>query len=128
MMEPPPAPLHLRYGGQGAQENALAVDVHNPVPLLAAGVFQLAPVADAGVVDQDIQLAVAVHCGLHCRFPLRLAGDVQVHVGGLAAQFANLGLHLLAQVVENVAEDHAGALGGEHAGLAGALAPGAAAD
>ena len=57
----------------------------------------------------------------HDRVPLALAAHVVVQVDGLAAE---VGRHLLAEVVEDVAEHDLGSLGGEEAGLGLALAPG----
>ena len=83
---------------------------------------------DAGVVKEHVQLAVGVHGRLHRRRPIGLAGDVQVHVGDVVAEFLQFGLGLLALVVQDVADDDAGALFREHPRLHCALPPRSAAD
>ena len=47
--------------------------------------------ADAGIIDQDVQLAVAVHRLGNCVRPLVGVGNIQVYEGCLPAQFADLG-------------------------------------
>ena len=126
---------HSGYGGAGAQKDALAVDVHNLIPhggvgFVDAGGVEAADVgtADAGVVHQDVQLAVAGHGGGDGVGPLVGAGYVQVDVGGLAAEFADFGFQFHTFVVQDVADDHGGAFTDEQAGFGGALPAGAAAD
>ena len=58
--------------------------------------------------------------------PVVIAGDVQMHVDRLAARLGDAPLHRAAFVVQHVAEDHAGALGGEQLRLQRPLAPRAA--
>src|SRR5205807_3212395 len=83
---------------------------------------------NARVVDEHVQLAVRAHGRRHRRAPVRLARHVQMYVGDFAARGADLGLDLLALVVENVAQHHRGALADEHPAFDSALSLRAAAD
>src|SRR5207245_8192717 len=74
------------------------------------------------------QLAVGVYGGRHGRAPVGFAGDVQMHVRRLTARGPDLGLDLLALVVEDVSEHHGRALADEHPPFNRSLSPGAAAD
>ena len=69
-----------------------------------------------------------LHGGGHHVLPVGLAGYVQAQEEALAALLVDFGLHLAALILQDVGDDHPGALGGEKAGLHGPLAPGAAAD
>src|SRR6185436_19501007 len=63
--------------------------------------------------DQDVQPAVAAGRDLHGVLPVRLAGDVQMHVRGFTPGRADGGLDLLALGVPDVAEDDPGAFPGK---------------
>ena len=78
-------------------------------------------VGDTGVVDQDVQLAEPAFRGMYRFLPVGVAGHVEMDVDGLAAGLRNPPLHRLALVVQQVAEDHLGALGGEQFRLQCAL-------
>src|SRR5262249_36782218 len=82
----------------------------------------------AGVVAQAVRVAVGLHGRGDRHAPVVLAGDVQVDVRRLAAVGADLGLDLLALVVEHIAEHDRRALGNEHAPFDRALSTGATAD
>ena len=51
---PTPGPAHSWDGRLAPQEDARSVDVHNPMPFLKGGVFDLAMAADASIIDQDV--------------------------------------------------------------------------
>ena len=61
--------------------------------------------ADAGVVDEDVEPAVAVERGLYGCVPVVGAGDVEVDVCCVAAELGNLRFGLPAFVIEDVADD-----------------------
>ena len=119
---------HFRNDGFRAQENPLAVDVHDLVPKFLGGLLHRFGAVDAGVVDQDVQLAEPLHRGSHHVLPVGLAGHVQAQEQALAALLVDFRLHLPPFVLQHVGDDHPRALGGEQAGFHGSLAPGAAAD
>ena len=84
--------------------------------------------ADAGVVDQRVQLTVAFLGQSDDGLPVGFAGNVQVGVGHFVTLGPLVGLHLPAQVIENVSEYDPRALAGEQADLLGAHAASAAAN
>ena len=53
-----------------------------------------------------MQGAIATHRGIHRRPPTGLVGDVQVHVGRLAAGSANADLDLPPLRIQDIAEHH----------------------
>ena len=69
--------------------------------------------ADAGVVDEDVEPAVAVEGGLHGGIPFVGACYVEVDVGCVAAKLGYLGFGLPAFIVEDVADDDFCAFPGE---------------
>ena len=111
-----------------AEKDALGVDVKRPVPTLQGSVLQPASRAtDTGVVDEDVEPAVAVEGGLHGGIPVVGAGYIEVEVGRVAAEFGYLRFNLPAFVVEQVADDYFCALPGEENRLRSALSARAAA-
>ncbi len=84
--------------------------------------------ADAGVVDEDVDLAVLVERRLDRGVPRLGACDVGVDIGSLAAGVFDLAGNGLALIVENVGYDDRSALSGEQAGLLGSHATGASRD
>ena len=66
-----------------------------------------------GVVDEDVQPAVAVKGCPHGGIPVVGAGYVEVDIGGVAAELGYLRFDLLAFVVEQVADDDLRAFAGE---------------
>src|SRR5207245_9817492 len=78
---------------------------------------------DRGVVDEDVEPAVASCCEIHGVLPVGLARDVQVRVRGLAAGSADRGFDLLALGVEDVTEDDLRALARDPLGPGRALTP-----
>ena len=118
------------HGGDGvldAQEHALGVDVHHGVPVVGGYVHVGVAHGDAGVVDQDVELAVLGLGELDGASPVVLAGDVEVDVFDVAAEFGDFGLDLSAVFVLNVSEDDLRALHGEEFGFDRALSARAAA-
>jgi hypothetical protein len=115
-----PAP-HASHGGDGvlgAEKHPARVHRHHAVPLLHGALGDRhAGNDDARVVDQDVELAVAIDGELHGVAPVRLVRHVEVHVHGVAGVATNLGLDLLALVVAHVTEHDPGALAHECARL-----------
>ncbi len=108
-----------------AEEGAGQVDVDDLLPLRHVERADLAERHDAGVVDQNVELAELVDRGRDRGLPLVGLRDVEVDV---ACGFTDLVGQCLALLVEDVADHHLGALGNECPGMCGAHAPGAAAD
>src|SRR5919108_5970649 len=73
-------------------------------------------------------MAVAAFCRVDRGAPVRLAGDVQVHVGGLATGGPDGCLDLPPRFVEDVSQDHLGALTAQQLCLSGTLSPRATAN
>src|SRR5262245_8776462 len=63
---------HGRERAVGAEEAALDVDGHDAVPVLLAHLLDLRPQQDAGVVDEDVELAVSLERRGHRRPPVGL--------------------------------------------------------
>ena len=72
---------------------------------------------DSGVVHEHVQLAEPGVGGFDGALPGGFVGYVEVDVGRLSAGLDDLLRDGLSTFVEQVSEDHGGALGGEHAGL-----------
>ena len=81
---------------------------------------------DAGVVDEGGEAAEAVFGGLDGFAPALFVGDVEGDGQGLAAGVVDFVCDGLGLLVEDVAEDDAGAVFGEEAGFGGAHAAGGA--
>ena len=77
------------------------------------------------LLTSDVELAELVDGDVHRGVPLLGVGDVEVDVAGRVAELVG---QRLALVVEDVADDHFGALGDEHPGVRGAHPPRPAAD
>ena len=77
--------LHLRYHTLHAEEYTLGVDVHEPLPGLGAHRVLVVGAADAGVVHEYVDLAVARHRRFDGLRPVGLAGNVEPHEHGVAA-------------------------------------------
>ena len=88
------------------------------------GVHQAFRLIDAGIVDQTVQSAQGFG-DFNRGIPIGFFRDVLMHVGRGAFQFLG---QSAAGVVEQVADDDAGALGHATTGLGRTLAAGAAAD
>ena len=119
---------HFGDGGLGAEEHALGVYVEDVVPKLFGGVLDAHLPVDAGVVDQDVQLAESLDGGADGGVPVVLAGDVQADEDALSAGLVDFGLQLPALVFKDVSDDDLAAFAGEKAGFGGALPAGTAAD
>src|SRR6266540_4472577 len=121
----------LPQSGDGVfrpEKDALDVDRHNAVPVVFGRLLD--PFADEnpGIVHQDIELAIAPHRRVYGSLPVRLPGDVEMDVCGLAARRMNLRCDRAPVVVEHIAEDHLGALTTKELRFRGPLAPGPATD
>ena len=127
-MLPAAGPTHGRYDGLGPEEHALGVDLHDVVPIVSGGFLDVLAENDGGVVDEDVHLAELLLGGVDGALPVVGAGHVEMEVDRLAAKLADLGFHLHTEVIADVADDHFRAFLGEHPGLGGALAAGAAGD
>ena len=75
-----------------------------------------------------MQPAIATLCRLDGGAPVRFTGDIQVHVGRLAAGGTDLCLNLCAGFIQDISEDHMRTLAAKHACFAGALSPGSTTD
>ena len=85
---------HLLYGMLCAKEYAGGVDVHNALPAGSVQAVGFGAAADAGVVDEDVQPAVAGD-GLGDEvLPACLIGDVCVYEGRVSACLGDLGFDL----------------------------------
>ena len=83
---------------------------------------------DAGVVDEDVELAEALNSRVDGVAPAIFAGDVEGDEEGLAAGVVDFGGDFLTLLMEDVAEDDVGAFFGEEACFGGAHATGGAGD
>ncbi len=80
MIEPPPAAFIASTDSLHAEERAGQVDVDDLLPLRHVELADLAQRDDAGVVDQNVELAELVHSGGDGGVPLLGVGDVEVDV------------------------------------------------
>jgi hypothetical protein len=64
---------------------------------------------DPGVVDQDIQPAVARLGGLHSALPILRLRHIQMHIDRFAALHTDLFLDVFAVVIQDVAQHDLGA-------------------
>ena len=109
---------HRWNGVLRAEKNALGVHRHDAVPLLLRALLNRhARNDDAGVVDQNIELAKAAHRRLHGPLPVRFAGDVEMYIDRLTARRADVGLDLRSGLVQEIAKHHLRALLDEGFGL-----------
>jgi hypothetical protein len=83
---------------------------------------------DSRVVDEDVEPTEALLGGLDGRVPVLGGGDVEAQEVGVVAGGPEFAGARLARVLEDVAEDDAGALLGEAAAVCRALSPCAARD
>ena len=113
-------------GGDGAEVDAGGVDVHDGVPGLLGHVAEEVGAADAGVVDEDVQLAEFGDGEVYGGLPVGFAGDVEVDEAGAAAFGVDFGCDLASFIFEDVADDDGCAFGGEEFGFDGAHAAGGA--
>ena len=82
---------HLPGGGLQREEQALGIDLEQPVPALPADLEQRSHVEHAGVVDQDVEPARPLGHGLHQPVDVRLPGDVEAAGECPAARSFDLG-------------------------------------
>ena len=71
--------------GLTAEEDALEVDVEDPVPVGFADVFYMATDSDAGAINADIELAPGSEHGVDCVIDFVFEGDIGGDSQGLAA-------------------------------------------
>src|SRR5215471_5400826 len=79
---------HRRYRGARHQEGPARVDAHRAIPGLERHVFDLVAVGAlwcAGIVDEDIEPAVAAEHLLHHAIGIRLDADIAERCGGSSA-------------------------------------------
>src|SRR6516162_9749714 len=69
----------------GAEKDAGQIDRAKAVPIREARLFEALAEKNAGIVDEDVELAEAAGDGCDRRDPILLAGDVEMGVKGLAA-------------------------------------------
>src|SRR5712692_2304995 len=127
----------LTHGGNGLlgpQKHPLRIHIQHQVPRRFSRVFQadLFPTStgptNAGIIHQDIQLAIAVDCRAHGLDPIGLAGHIQMHVRRLSTLLPYLLLHLLSHLVEEVTQHHFCPFARKEFGFNSTLASGTAAD
>ena len=127
MTDPPPDFAHFGNGVFCPQEHARAVHGHDPLPVRQGGILdQAVDAADAGVVDQDVQLVKARRGDGDGLLPAALAGHVEVNVNARTAGCVDFRFHAAALVVQNIANGDLGPLAAKHPGLRCAHAAGAA--
>ena len=107
-IEPPLGLLHHGNDRAHAEEHALGVDAHLPVPGRDAEAVRIAA-ADAGVVDEDVDLAVGRERRGDGGVPVRLARHVEPLEARLAAGRGDRSGDRLALGLQDVAQDHLGA-------------------
>ncbi|QLQ04611.1 MAG: hypothetical protein HZY76_15495 [Anaerolineae bacterium] len=89
---PPPAADHRRHGGLAAQEDAGRVDLQGAPPGLLGHLHDRCGANRcAGVVDQNIEPAKPVECGLDQRRHRIGLRHVTAHRQGLSAQLLHFG-------------------------------------
>ena len=98
------------------------MDVDLSVPGFFGGLFHGVAGAGAGVVDQDVELAVGGHGGGHGVNPVLFVGNVQLDEDGIAAGGADLLGGTLAVFNVDVAQDDLGPFLAEHSGRGAAEA------
>ena len=76
---------------------------------------------NAGIIDQDIELAILRLGGLYRALPVLLTCHIQVHIGRFAALGANLRLDLCTFRIQDVAKHYLGAFLGKQPGFRSAL-------
>src|SRR5207253_10767023 len=111
---------HGRDHALGPEEHALGIDVHHAVPVLDRGVLDPTSTTDAGVVDEDVQLAEAALGHADRLLPVGLARDVETREGGLAALRLDVRFDAASFGFEDVADDYLRALPCEHQRFGGA--------
>jgi hypothetical protein len=96
-----------------AEKNPLAIHIHDAVPvglgLLGNGSENL----DAGIVDDAVQPAEALHGGADERLGIGLTANVARQKHAFAARLLYEGQRLFAPLLVNVVENNSGALPGE---------------
>src|SRR3954453_4839708 len=118
MMRPAPRASMARLaaaGGAADEEGAVQVDIDDAVPFLGRELFQRDPVrhrVDAGVVDQDVDVAEAREHGFDGVLDGRFVADVEAEADG-AGEFGGGGFGALGG---HVVYDDGGAVAGEGAG------------
>ena len=85
MMLPPPARCSAGYAVFAAEKDAFDVDRHRQVPDGFAGIdgVIVGGVADAGVIEKDIQLAVGRFGGSDHVLAVGCMGDIGAHISSL---------------------------------------------
>ena len=109
--------LHLRNHAPHPQEYALGIYFHEVVPCLGTHMVRVMRPADPRVVHQDVHLAIPRHRRFHRRIPSVLARNIQMHEHRIATRLSDLRLHLPAQVLRHIRDDHFRALTREYAAL-----------
>ena len=74
--------LHRHQCGACGVESAAKIDRHDAVPVVGAGVFDQLPGVDAGVLDDDVEAAVALNCKRHGGLGIGHLRDVGADEGG----------------------------------------------
>ena len=81
----------MRQARLGGEEGAVEVDRQHLLPLGERKLLERMDDLDAGVADQDVDVAERLDGGLHGRIDLGLVGDIHRHADRLAAGLLDLG-------------------------------------
>ena len=85
-----PRPQHVAHYGFAAKERRLQVRIHHRIPIRFRHADEERIPRDAGVVDEDIDLAALAVNGLHHLLDLRCFGHVRLDRAGAAALCGNV--------------------------------------
>jgi hypothetical protein len=94
----------MRQRGACAQHDAGEIDGHQLVPFVERRLLDSLAVEHPGVVHEDVELAELLHGIIHCGFPARLAGDVEMDI-----ERVDLLGELATRLIEHIADRHPGA-------------------
>ncbi len=119
-------PAHSGDGVFRAEERPGGVHLHDLVPALKLRVLDRLPLRYAGVVHQDVELAVSLLYEVDGPLPLVLLCNVQVDGERFPARSPDLGGHPFCLLVRYVGQGDLRALTGEEAGDLGSYAAGGA--
>jgi hypothetical protein len=75
------APVHVLEAGARGQERAVEMDGEHLLPLVVAELLDRLDDLDAGIRNEDVDLAVCAHGRGDARIDLGLAGHVHLHAG-----------------------------------------------
>jgi len=111
----PPAALrnHAPRGRLGGQERAGQVDAQHPVPILDAGIERQPVQPDAGIIDRDIDAAIALDGFRHLRLAIARFRDIRQEGACRATRVGDGRRHRLGARKIPVRTQHRRPFGGE---------------